>query len=116
MVQLENCPCCGGPGMLKDTHGKIRQGWVGCKPCGLYINWKISPAGAIAKWNKRAVCLPASLTPDGLRLIKYIPEAVNALAARLAAKLDEAVLYGDYPEVRTGGASPAPTQETEVTP
>lgn len=54
MVQLENCPCCDGPGMLKDTHGKIRQGWVGCKPCGLYIGWKISPDGAIAKWNKRA--------------------------------------------------------------
>ena len=102
--------------MLKDTHGKIRQGWVGCRPCGLYIGWKISPDGAIRKWNKRAVCLPASLTPDGLRLIKYMPEVVNALAARLAAKLDDAVLYGDYPDVRTGGPSraTAPTKEAEA--
>ena len=45
--------------MLKDTHGKIRQGWVGCKACGLYIGWKISPDGAIRKWNKRAGASPA---------------------------------------------------------
>ena len=56
---LEPCPCCGGPGKLKDIHNRIRQGWVGCPECGLYINWKISPDGAIRKWNKRAVITTA---------------------------------------------------------
>ena len=54
MEKIENCPCCGGEGKLKDAHGKIRQGWVGCPVCQLYINWKIDPAGAIRKWNRRA--------------------------------------------------------------
>ena len=52
-IHIENCPCCDGPGKLKDIHGKIRQGWVGCPACHLYINWKIDPAGAIKKWNTR---------------------------------------------------------------
>ena len=52
---IKACPCCGGPGALKDARGaKIRQGWVGCPSCGLYISWKVDPAGAIAKWNRRA--------------------------------------------------------------
>lgn len=55
MEKIENCPCCGGPGKLKDTNnGKFRQGWVGCPECHLYINWKISPAAAIRTWNARA--------------------------------------------------------------
>ena len=55
MEKIENCPLCGGEGKLKDARGaKIRQGWVGCPACQLYINWKISPDGAIRKWNRRA--------------------------------------------------------------
>ena len=53
--ELEPCPCCGGEARLKDVQGaKIRQGWVGCPACHLYINWKISPAAAIRTWNARA--------------------------------------------------------------
>ena len=54
MEQIKACPCCGGPGLLKDVRGKIRRGWVGCPACSLYINWQISPDGAIKKWNRRA--------------------------------------------------------------
>lgn len=55
MPTLENCPCCGGEGKLKDIRGgKIRQGWVGCPACGIYKHWKISPAEAIRIWNTRA--------------------------------------------------------------
>ena len=53
MVQIKACPCCGGPGLLKDVRGRIRRGWVGCPACSLYINWQIDPAGAIKKWNRR---------------------------------------------------------------
>ena len=54
METIKACPCCGGEGKLKDTQGRqVRQGWVGCPACGLYINWKISPEGAIRKWNRR---------------------------------------------------------------
>lgn len=49
----DTCPCCGGPGQLKDVRGRIRRGWVGCPACSLYINWQIDPAGAIRKWNRR---------------------------------------------------------------
>lgn len=55
METLENCPLCGGEAMLKDVHGKIRHGWVGCPECRLYINWNISPGGAVQKWNRRAL-------------------------------------------------------------
>jgi len=51
---LKCCPLCGAEGKLKDTYGKIRQGWVGCPACGLYIGWQILPDGAVAKWNRRA--------------------------------------------------------------
>ena len=51
---LEPCPCCGGPGKLKASQGRqVRQGWVGCPACQLYISWKISPDGAVRKWNRR---------------------------------------------------------------
>lgn len=54
MMEIKCCPCCGGEGKLKDIHTTIRQGWVGCPACGLYIQWKISPDGAVKKWNRRA--------------------------------------------------------------
>lgn len=54
MEKIENCPCCGGAGEIKDVHGKFRHGWVGCRECSLYIQWTHSPEGAIAKWNRRA--------------------------------------------------------------
>lgn len=53
MEAIKACPCCGGPGRIKDMHNKIRQGWVGCPACGLYIQWKIDPDGAVKKWNRR---------------------------------------------------------------
>lgn len=53
MKKIKNCPLCGNPGQLKDAHGKIRHGWVGCPICRLYINWNISPEGAIKTWNRR---------------------------------------------------------------
>lgn len=55
MDQIKSCPCCGSPGQLKDVHGRIREGWVGCPVCSLYIMWKISPDGAIKKWNRRVI-------------------------------------------------------------
>ena len=55
MERIENCPCCGGEGKLKDVHGRIRHGWVGCSECRLFINWNIDPAGAIRAWNRRTV-------------------------------------------------------------
>lgn len=69
MNALQNCPCCGGPGRLKDSQGRqVRQGWVGCPGCGLYISWKISPDGAIRKWNRRA--RPAVVTNgDRIRVL-----------------------------------------------
>lgn len=55
METIKPCPLCGGPGRLKDSQGRqVRQGWVGCPACSLFINWKISPDGAIRKWNRRA--------------------------------------------------------------
>ncbi len=95
---LQPCPCCGGPGRLKDVHNRIRQGWVGCPVCGLYIGWKIDPAGAIRKWNQRAMApdsMIVALTPTAINLLKYMPEAVNALAATLTTKINELILYGD---------------------
>ena len=81
--ELEPCPCCGGEGKLKDVHGKIRQGWVGCPACQLYINWKISPAGAIRKWNARA----------GLTVEKALAavESVYVLAPEELAEMAEAL-------------------------
>lgn len=55
MAEIKACPLCGGPGRLKDSQGRqVRQGWVGCPACSLFINWKVSPDGAIRKWNRRA--------------------------------------------------------------
>ena len=62
MAELEPCPCCGGEARLKDVHGTICHGWVGCPECGLYINWNISPSGAIKTWNRRTqVCIEQPL-------------------------------------------------------
>ena len=96
MDRIEPCPCCGGPGKLKDTTGKIRQGWVGCPACSLYIGWKIFPDGAIRKWNKRTIDT-RRLTSRGLDLVRYFPEAVNLLAEKIAAGVDEMVLKGGDP-------------------
>lgn len=96
MERIENCPCRGGEGQLKDTRGKIRQGCVGCPACQLYISWKISPEGAVKKWNRRATrSTTVRLTPAAVNLLKYMPEVVNELAARLQEKLDEYILYGE---------------------
>lgn len=108
MAELRECPCCGGPGKLKDTHGKIRQGWVGCPVCGLYINWKISPDGAIKKWNTRAA------TP---REAAYIRRLMSCHGPLLEAKgaldqLFQAIVIFDRSMIPAGGASPAPTKGT----
>lgn len=83
---IENCPCCGGPGKLKDTHGKIRQGWVGCPACQLYINWKIDPAGAIAKWNKRVGLTPQQAFDAILEIVPMTPDVLSAVARVLTGK------------------------------
>lgn len=98
MEQIKACPCCGGPGQLKDVRGRIRRGWVGCPACSLYINWQIDPAGAVKKWNRRTAAhdsVLVALTPAAINLLKSMPEAVNELAVRLERKLTEAVLYGE---------------------
>ena len=51
--ELEACPHCGGPGVLKDLPKPYRHGWVGCPGCGIYANWHNKPDDAIARWNKR---------------------------------------------------------------
>lgn len=57
---ISACPFCGGEGKLKDSMGRqIRQGWVGCPACGAYIHWKVSPGGAVRKWNRRVALEPA---------------------------------------------------------
>lgn len=95
--RIEACPCCGGPGKLKDSQGRqVRQGWVGCPACGLYISWKISPDGAVRKWNRRA--WSKELTPEGRDLVIMLPGAVNSLARKLIEKLEERILYGDPAE------------------
>ena len=53
-VEPIRCPCCGGPGTVKSYNGRyFKQGWVGCRACGLMIQWKVSPEEAILKWNRR---------------------------------------------------------------
>ncbi len=101
--RLEACPCCGGPGRLKDSQGRqVRQGWVGCPACGLYISWKISPDGAIRKWNRRT--WSKELTPEGRDLVTMLPGAVNSLAQVLIEKLEDQILHGE------------PTQSEEAEP
>lgn len=116
MEPIKSCPLCGGPGKLKDSQGRqVRQGWVGCPACGLYISWKISPDGAVAKWNRRARAsesLPEALTPDAVGLIYSMPHAVNMLAGRLAESMEKWILYGNV----AGGPSPSPAGEAEAAP
>lgn len=60
---LEPCPLCGEPGQGKSYNGRtVCQGWIGCPKCGLYIQWKVSPDGAVKKWNRRTqVCVETPL-------------------------------------------------------
>lgn len=51
--KLLPCPLCGGEATSKHIQQPFPHGNVGCKACGLYIQWKVSPAGAVAKWNRR---------------------------------------------------------------
>ena len=53
-AKLNQCPLCGGEATSKHIQQPFPHGWVGCKACQLYIQWKVSPAGAVAKWNNRA--------------------------------------------------------------
>ena len=101
--ELEPCPCCGAPGQMKDIHNKIRQGWVGCPVCSLYISWKISPEGAVEKWNRRQ---PSRYKPN------YGAMVLAALDPLL--ELREAV--DKLTEILAGGASPAPAKKKEVDP
>ena len=88
MEQIESCPCCGGPGRMKDTRGRIRQGWVGCPACGLYIGWKIDPAGAIRKWNQRAGLTPEKALAAVESVFVLAPEELLDLARVLGVKED----------------------------
>lgn len=95
MAELAPCPCCGGPGQLKDVRNKIRQGWVGCPVCSLYISWKISPEGAIKKWNQRQPSRYAQL--EIMKLLLSVGDDLSKLT-----------------KILTGGASPAPANKKEV--
>ena len=53
-TDLKNCPFCGKDGEIKDVAKPFRHGWVGCKDCGVVIQWKYTPANAIAIWNRRS--------------------------------------------------------------
>lgn len=111
---LENCPCCGGPGKLKDSQGRqVRQGWVGCPACGLYISWKISPDGAVRKWNRRELARrweleAAALQTDNDYLIEENRKLVSSLYAALGLTRPEAESAGE--------ASSSPTKEPEAAP
>ena len=68
METIKPCPLCGADGKLKDARGKIRQGWVGCPACSLYIGWKIDPAGAVARWNRRVIDAPRLPAADAWKV------------------------------------------------
>ena len=58
MTSPRECPCCGGPGVVKagKKQGSINypvRGWVGCPTCSIYKQWVNSPDGAIKVWNRR---------------------------------------------------------------
>lgn len=87
MEHLEDCPCCGLPADIKDVQGRtIRQGWVGCTGCQLYINWKISPDGAIRKWNRRAGLTPKKALAAIESVFVLSPDELRDLALALGVK------------------------------
>jgi len=53
-MELERCPFCGGAAEMKTVARPFRHGWVGCRKCGVVIQWRYDPAPAIEKWNRRA--------------------------------------------------------------
>ena len=53
MDKVKPCPLCGKKAEVKSFSGMFTHGWVGCPTCSLYIQWKIDPAGAVKKWNRR---------------------------------------------------------------
>lgn len=92
MAEIEACPLCGGPGRLKDSLGRqVRQGWVGCPACGLYISWKISPDGAVRKWNRRA---PEDGLQTTIALLKHQLAAMETIGGSFR-DVEAAVPYAD---------------------
>lgn len=61
---------------------------MGCRPCGLYIGWKISPDGAIAKWNKRAGLTPEKAMAAVESVFVLAPEEWLELARALGVKAE----------------------------
>lgn len=61
MLKLKPCPFCGAPATQKTSPQPRAHGWVGCPACGCYIQWAHDPAGAVAKWNRRAGAKPYHL-------------------------------------------------------
>lgn len=53
-IELRSCPLCGGAAKIKAMNTPHTHGWIGCPECHLYIQWVHDPAGAAAKWNRRA--------------------------------------------------------------
>ena len=58
--KLKPCPLCGGAAeasfMKTDDHTKIIFGWIGCKKCRLFINYRNNLRGieqAVKAWNRR---------------------------------------------------------------
>lgn len=57
-AELRECPFCKGPASEKIIYKPFLNGWVGCKPCMVYINWRNHPSDrdrAIKTWNSRPV-------------------------------------------------------------
>lgn len=59
-IELKPCPFCGRPATTsetEDTSMPFGWGWVGCRPCRVFINWSHGDRGkklAIKAWNRRA--------------------------------------------------------------
>ena len=57
-ADLIECPFCNGPGQEKINYHPFLNGWVGCKKCMVYINWRNHPSDrdrAIRTWNTRPI-------------------------------------------------------------
>ena len=57
-AELIECPFCGNPGTEKIIYKPFLNGWVGCKNCMVYLNWRNHPSDrdrAIKTWNTRPI-------------------------------------------------------------
>ena len=59
-IELKPCPFCGRPATTSEKENipnlPFGWGWVGCRPCRVFINWSHGDRGkklAIEAWNRR---------------------------------------------------------------